>query len=142
MVDLPTIATTTAPPALSRTGVVPGWRWITSRGEHMPPASMATTHLFFTLRMIWNHSMPRHMHVGYNVKRWRFGIRHRPSYMRQAIVHLGAELFTRTDLPAWMQEELRQMAAWFGQVSAPCFISDARALMLEHREIPDAGSTA
>lgn len=117
-----------APPALRPTAVVPGWLWRTHSEGDIAPAQMQTTHLFFTLRMIWNHAMPSSMNVGRNIKRWTFGARHDGRYMRSAIVHIGAELFARSDLPAWMQRELDEMAAHLRDVSAQRFIEDARAL--------------
>lgn len=130
-----TIAIIPPPPALQATSIIPGWRWRTHGDGEVAPSSMATTHLFFTLRMIWNHGMPTHMHVGGRTRQWRFGARHNPQYMRQAIVQIGAELFTRTDLPASYRAQLDEMARWFQLVSAESFVTDARALMLPDQQV-------
>ncbi|MCP3735655.1 hypothetical protein M9979_12300 [Sphingomonas sp. RP10(2022)] len=122
------VATTQTPPAFRSTAVVPGWLWRTHNEGDIAPSQMRTTHLFFTLRMIWNHSMPTSMRVGRNVKLYSFGARHDARYMRSAIVHIGAELFRRTDLPAWMKRELDEMAAHMRDVEAQHFIAEARAL--------------
>lgn len=116
------------PPITFQTGIVPGWRWRTSREGDVTPASMRTTHLFYTLRMIWNHSMPTSMKVGRNVQMYRFGARHDARYMRSAIIHIGAELFGRDDLSAWMKRELDEMAAHLRKVPGKSFIEDARSV--------------
>lgn len=96
----------------------PTWTWRQQHGREIAPADMDTRHLFYTMRMIWNHSMPEAMHVGEDIKRYRFGSRHPPSYMQQAIVHIGAELFDRTDLTFAQYETLGKMAAHFAQHKA------------------------
>lgn len=95
---------------LERITALDGWRWRTRNEGDVSPSSMLTRHLFYTLRMIWNHTMPAHMKVGRHVKAWTFGRRHPPEYMRQAIEQIGSELFRRDDLAPWMLAELEQMA--------------------------------
>lgn len=89
------------------------WRWrsasINGGGARLP-SEMATSHLFYTLRMVWNHSMP--MQVGRNSKRYCFSASYTPAYMQEAVQRLGAELATRTDLAAWQRFELEQMARY------------------------------
>lgn len=84
------------------------WQWRDRDGNMHDPSSMETRHLFYTLRMIWNHSMP--LEVGHNVRRYRFGPHYSPGYMAQGIRFIGSELMTRTDLTPTMISELRQMA--------------------------------
>lgn len=88
-----------------------GWRWRSSNGALNAPTDMETRHLFFTLRMIWNNSQPEQARVG-AVRLYCFGPQYTVPYMRQAILHIGRELFTRPDiLPEW-RSQLEQMAAW------------------------------
>lgn len=87
------------------------WVWRTHDGMRLTPDQMKTTHLFYTLRMIWNHRMPAEAHVGYNVKRWNLTMP--DSYLAEAIVRMADVLSRRSDLPSWMQRELNQMAAYF-----------------------------
>ena len=75
------------------------------------PADMDTRHLFYTLRMIWNHAMPPHM-VGRNVRRYVFGSFYTARYMREAILRVGGCLFSREDIAPWMLVELDQIRAW------------------------------
>lgn len=86
------------------------WRWRSAGGEKRRPADMATSHLFHTFRMIWNHSMP--FTVG-NVKRYRFGPSYTAAYMADAIRFIGAELARRDDLTAQQEAELAMMADFF-----------------------------
>lgn len=84
------------------------WHWRTHDGLQLRPVDMHTKHLFFTLRMIWNHRMPREMEVGHNIKRWH--LTYSVHYLAEAIVRMGRELAERHDLPLWMHLELEQMA--------------------------------
>lgn len=97
-------------PAAPITTPVPGFRWRMNGGELRPPGAMATTHLFYTLRMIWNNCAPASARVG-KVKLYDFGPSYTTDYMRQAVRALSLELGGRHDLPAWMRRELEQMAA-------------------------------
>ena len=88
------------------------WRWRTSRGEFMLPSSMATEHLFYTLRMIWNHTMPPHLQVGHNIRRYKFGAFYTAEYFTNAIRSICCELSTRELKPAQLNE-LRMMLSVF-----------------------------
>jgi hypothetical protein len=89
-----------------------GWKWESREGP-VRPDEMATTHLFHTLRMIWNNSMPAHMQVG-RVRLYDFPPDiYTVPYMRAAVMHIGRELFSRySALNRWQKDELRQMAEW------------------------------
>lgn len=84
------------------------WRWRTNRGPRMLPEEMASTHLFFTLRMIWNNHCPEQHTVG-DVKRYKFGGEYTPEYFRQAVQQIVPELQTWKDLPTWMIQHLDEM---------------------------------
>lgn len=92
---------------------VPEWKWRTAQGEFIPPRDMVTRHLFYTLRMIWNNTMPPGTHVGRNIRYYRFGPHYSESYLGDAIRFIGGELFTRPDLQQWQKLELEQMARLF-----------------------------
>lgn len=70
------------------------------------PKDMETRHIFFTLRMIWNHTMPQK--IGTYVI-YTFSEFYTPEYFKKAIVNLAAELLTRTDLQESWKSELRAM---------------------------------
>lgn len=99
------------------TKVVPTFRWRDTHGEFHDPTCMATRHLFFTLRMIWNHSMPASAQL-HPFKAYTFGPFYSRKYMLEAVRALAVELSTRKDIaPAW-QAQLDHMVAWLatGQV--------------------------
>jgi hypothetical protein len=87
------------------------WRWRTKGGEsYLLPQEMATTHLFYTLRMIWNHTMPKPAQLPGG--RYEFGPHYTDAYMKQAIAQLTPELARRRDLPADLQRQLKHMIDW------------------------------
>lgn len=90
-----------------------GWTWRDRHNGHHTPQSMETRHLFYTLRMIWNHTMPPAAHVGYNVKRYSFGAFYTVEYMKTAVVHIAKELATRNNMRADWLRELEQMRSYF-----------------------------
>jgi len=87
------------------------FRWRMRDGEMIQPSEMRTTHLFYTLRMIWNNSVPEHARVG-RVKMYHFGPTYTTDYMREAVKSMGKELAERTDLPGSMRMELETMAGF------------------------------
>lgn len=93
--------------------VARGWRWRTAKEGDVLPAEMETRHVFYTLRMIWNNTVPEHMEVGVDPIYYRWGPRHPRSYLLEAVRHLGRELSTRQDMTPEWQRELAQMASWF-----------------------------
>ena len=84
------------------------WRWRTKDGNFFRPENMQTTHLFYTLRMIWNHTMPLQLPGG----RYAFSAYYTEAYMKQAISHITPELARRRDLPQDLQRQLKQMIDW------------------------------
>lgn len=102
----------------SGTAVVPGWRWRTAREGQLPPAEMETSHLFNTLRMIWNNHMPASMRVG-AVRLFRFcPQRHPRHYLGEAILQIGRELMRRPDITPGMRVQLEQMARHLNRTAA------------------------
>lgn len=79
--------------------------WHTDAGEDIKPRKMATAHIFYTLRMIWNHRCPPALRVGQFIRR---GPIHRwpREYVAQAVHALRAELRRRRDVEQWMKDEL------------------------------------
>ena len=81
--------------------------WKTQDGERIPYSKMRTSHLFYALRMIWNHTTPPEFHIEggrYDgPENWSVESRKRKVQM------LVTELSRRRPLPAWMVEQLKQM---------------------------------
>jgi hypothetical protein len=90
------------------------FKWRTAKAEFVGPSEMRTGHLFNTLLMIWNHSMPSHQHIGSNIRRYRFGPFYSPGYIKEAVREVGRELFNRPDLTAYQREALTKMAEHLG----------------------------
>ena len=62
---------------------------------------MATRHLFYTLRMIWNHVMPKEARL-LPYKMYKFGEFYTEVYLIDAIINIYYELIKRPDImPAW-----------------------------------------
>jgi hypothetical protein len=70
--------------------------WYTHTGEALDVEDMATPHVFYALRMVWNHSVPQILKVGDgpnypDVRRWS------EAYRKAAIDTLANELAQRED---------------------------------------------
>lgn len=96
------------------------FHWRTAAHVYSKPSEMTTSHLFFVIRMIWNNSAPERMRVG-KVKLYRFPPFYTPSYMRQAVDNLSAELRTRQDIPYWMMLEIEQMLQYLNELADGSF---------------------
>ncbi|MBU0801381.1 MAG: hypothetical protein KKA05_10340 [Alphaproteobacteria bacterium] len=88
------------------------FQWRTSEGLMLKPSSMVTRHLFYTLRMIWNHSVPERCRVGKSIRLYTFGEFYTADYMRLAVRFIGTELMGRDDLADWQRRELFEIASW------------------------------
>lgn len=82
--------------------------WVTQEGDDIRIPDMNTHHMFFAIRMIFNHSVPAEHATGPH-KRYRLHD-HAPALRRFILVAMLQELVKRTDLAAWMRDELGHMA--------------------------------
>lgn len=89
-----------------------GFIWRASGGGNISPTDMETSHLFYTLRMIWNNKMPESMHVG-RVKQYYFPEFYTDNYFKIAIISIASELCKRTDLDFIFLRQLEAMAKNF-----------------------------
>lgn len=81
------------------------WQWRTSRGIYIYPREMETRHLFFSLRMIWNHTMPEEAHIPEGMRYSHFGPYYTEEYLKQAVKELSSELSKRNDMtPDWKRQ--------------------------------------
>lgn len=85
------------------------WKWRDRQGYFHEVFDMKTSHLFFTLRMIWNHTMPEDVKLK-PYRCYNFSAYYTNKYMKEAIFNIGAELFKRTDLSQTQLAELQYMA--------------------------------
>lgn len=80
--------------------------WVTNDGDKIHMGEMGTTHLFYSLRMVYNATCPEELRVGRNPRIWR--IRRGTAMKASGLVN---ELSRREDIPDWMVSEIAQMAA-------------------------------
>lgn len=90
------------------------WRWKDQLEVFHIPSEMTTSHLFYTLRMIWNHTMPENIKLT-PYKKYKFGPYYTDRYIKEAITRIGAELFTRTDINKNFMNELQFMKQIFSK---------------------------
>jgi hypothetical protein len=89
-----------------------GFRWRDRTGKFHRPEDMETRHLFYTLRMIWNHTMPEGYQTQYR-NHYIFTSFYTEAYMVEAVYAVGNELFSRNDLTPSMKNTLDFMASRF-----------------------------
>lgn len=87
------------------------WKWRSSCGTFRTPQNMDTSHLFNTLKMIWNNFMPAECGVGV-VRYYNFGLFYTDEYMQEAIKMIGRELFKRENLTDGQRAILEKMASY------------------------------
>jgi hypothetical protein len=87
-----------------------GFKWRDGSGQMHAPGGMETRHLFYTLRMIWNNTMPATARLPGNL--YRFPPHYTTAYMRDAIKALSQELVTRQDMTEEYTTQLQHMLDW------------------------------
>jgi len=85
--------------------------WKTQTGESIPVTSMQTTHLFFVVRMIFNHTVPEADQIP-GCKRYDGPSDWAPSTRAKMMAVMVLELRNRprNDLQPWMWVQLAYMA--------------------------------
>lgn len=92
------------------------FRWRSSDGKRQYPQDMATRHLFNTVVMIWNHTMPDDAKT-HNYQVYSFNpFIYTPDYMMTAICVMLPVLLNRRDLTPFMKSRLDFMASYFNQL--------------------------
>lgn len=84
--------------------------WVTHKGGRHRVSDMATPHLFYSLRMVFNHSVPPVFRIG-KLKRYDDVSDWSPTYRAEAIAALAKELETRDDLDTDLAAEFEDMKA-------------------------------
>ena len=90
--------------------VAPPFLWRDRHGEHHLPAQMETRHLFYTLRMIWNNTMPASARLPGHL--YSFGPTYTHEYMLDAIFAIVPELSTRKNMTPEWGRQLQHMIDW------------------------------
>ena len=89
------------------------FRWKDRKDNFHAPVQMETRHLFMTLVLIWNHTMPEDAFIDSSGRwthhRYNLGPHYTVDYLSEAIGALAQELAKRDDMePAW-RTTLRKM---------------------------------
>ena len=80
------------------------FRWRQRGGQLWLPADMSTQHLWFTLRVLWNHAVPDDRRLT-PYRSYEFGPSYTTDYLDTAWLELGREIRTRKDMrPDWQKE--------------------------------------
>lgn len=90
------------------------WKWKDTHDSYHAPSEMETRHLFYTLRMIWNHTMTESIRL-YPYKEYAFSPFYTPEYLQQAIHFIGYELLNRPDIKLKWKADLASMAKHFAK---------------------------
>jgi hypothetical protein len=80
--------------------------WKTSDGRELSVDKMETTHLFNTVKMIWNHYCPEDLQIR-PFKRWRINLPH--DYLAESVRAMLVELSLRDDVTEEMIYEISLM---------------------------------
>ena len=84
--------------------------WRDRHGVRHLPSRMETRHLFYTLRMIWNNTMPANARLPGNL--YSFGPTYTREYMLGAIASIVPELAKREDMTIEWRQQLQRMVDW------------------------------
>jgi hypothetical protein len=84
--------------------------WRDRTGQWHLVKRMETRHLFYTLRMIWNHTMPASARLPGNL--YSFGPTYTRKYMIDAISAIVPELAQRKDMTPDWTAQLERMKDW------------------------------
>ena len=89
--------------------------WRTRNKEMLHPSVMETNHIFFTIRMIWNHSAPEQYRIE-PYQRYDFGSFYTNEYIKEAIPILATELCKRGKLSPYFTRCLNYMYAHYQDI--------------------------
>ena len=95
---------------------ITGFVWRDRKGKEYHPTLMDDQHLFYTVRMIWNHSMPDKVKL-HPYNKYSFRAFYTTEYMKAAIMCLLPELLNRnpSTWPNTHKRELDKMKACFAE---------------------------
>lgn len=88
------------------------FRWRSAGGDFHLIHQMETRHLFFTVKMIWNHSMPLEAR-SQAYRSYHFGPFYTNDYMLRALAAMCPELLNRPDLTSEHWAEIERWRDYF-----------------------------
>ena len=86
-----------------------GWMWRERNGNFILPQNMSTKHVFYVMKMIWNHACPKYMRI-WDDHRYRFSDWYTKDYMLRAFHIMWDEAEHREDMGKrmkWAMEQIR-----------------------------------
>ena len=90
------------------------FEWRQKGGEYIQINKMHTRHLFYTLRMIWNHTMPMDARLT-PFRMYSFGPVYTQEYLKRAVKEILSELCTREDIEADWYADIQHMVNYFNK---------------------------
>lgn len=93
-------------------------QWITMEGEIKEFHEIETSHLFFSVRMIFNGIVPEKLRIP-NTRYYPTIKRQDPKSLREAVIQMMAEITQRDDLQTWMLRQLNYMEQTCRQLLNP-----------------------
>ncbi len=103
------------------------FKWRDRRGGYHYPSAMNTDHLFYTVRMIWNHNMPVKLAP---YAKYAFNEFYSAEYMKNALRAMVPELAKRIDLTNLQRADLKSMTRWLSTVQ----IAEREKTQLEDKD--------
>lgn len=91
------------------------FRWLTRDGTRYRPDEMATHHLFYTLRVLWNHLVPAR-YVILPLNSYAFGPEYTSEYLRDALFYLYEEAHARKVVSPRLQKQLAFMMNYIPEI--------------------------
>jgi hypothetical protein len=91
--------------------------WLTHKGQVIFPAKMATKHLFYTIRMLFNNIVPPVFRVG-KFKRYRDIPEWSSEYVRRALTELTKEITGRVGWDEILEDEGSSMQDQLADIGA------------------------
>jgi hypothetical protein len=80
--------------------------WRDRKGTRTTMIEMDTRHLFYVVKMIWNHACPKELRIDMR-HCYRFGRNYSPEYMLRAFQLGWLELKNRSNLTPYMRSSLQ-----------------------------------
>lgn len=99
--------------SLARSGgaITSPYVWKTQRNLLLRVDEMATSHLFNTVVMIWNHIAPAEART-HNYRQYVLGPKYTAAYMKSAVSAMMIEINTRPDLTEAKREIFKRMSEY------------------------------
>ena len=108
-------------------------KWKTSAGSSTELTDMETSHLFYTIRLVWNSFMPRPLSVGTYKAVWFNTELYTSKYLTKLLPALYKELLARDNITDRHKQQLEdmQLPHLLAMVSTQQSVEQAMELLVE-----------